>query len=231
MFASWHSKTNSFNFTFSLLIKKQYHFNPVYVQHPCNICYIITHNSTCVYIHLINPIIFSKCLCRNTKSTHKMCPWMQWLIYCTTPVRWLACSMTGSTSVPLRTTAYTSLTNFTSGSPSGQKEQKKNKNQFLSSKLHFDLESMCLGFQSMVDYKLLKVQNAVIKPAIVNRDCVQNHFCQVHSCNGRNDNPTFHQQQSTQNSIRLGQTTISPKSNASCSSTNNDTRLSIAGYQ
>ena len=107
----------------------------------------------------------------------------------------------------------------------------KNKNQFLSSKLHFGLESMCLGFQSMVHYKLLKVQNAVIKPAIVNQDCVENHFCQVRSCNGQNDNPTFHQQQSTQTSIRLGQTTISPKSNASCSGTNNDTRLSIAGYQ
>lgn len=111
------------------------------------------------------------------------------------------------------------------------KASENKKNQFFSSKLHFDLESMCLGFQSMAHYKLLKVPNAVIKPAIVNQDCVENHFCQVRSCNGQNDNPTFRQQQSTQNSIRLGQTTISPKSNASCSSSSNDTRLSIAGYQ
>lgn len=52
-------------------------------------------------------------------------------------------------------------------------------------------------------------------------------FCQVRSCNGQNDNPTFLHQQSTQNSIRLGQTTISPKSNASCNSSTTDTRLSI----
>lgn len=128
--------------------------------------------------------------------------WMQWLIYCNTPVRWLACPMTGSTSVPLRTTVYTGSMNFTNGSPSGRKHQKRKRNQFLSSKLHFDLESMCLGFQSMVHYKLLKVQNAVIKPAVVNQYCVENHFCQVRSCNGQNDNPAFHQQQSTQNSIR-----------------------------
>lgn len=87
---------------------------------------------------------------------------------------------------------------------------------------------MCLGFQSMVHFKLLKDENAVIKPAIVNQDCVENHFCQVCSCNGQNDNPTFLQQQSTQNSIILGQTTISPKSNASCQGSNNNTRPSIA---
>lgn len=104
-------------------------------------------------------------------------------------------------------------------------EQKRN--LFISTKLHFDLESMCLGFQAMVQYKLSKVPNAVMKPAIVNQDCVEYHFCQVHSCNGKNDNPTFLQQQSTQNSIQLGQTTVSPKSNASCNSSTTDTRLSI----
>lgn len=109
------------------------------------------------------------------------------------------------------------------------KATENQKNHFISTKLHFDLQSMCLGFQSMVHFKLLKDQNAVIKPAIVNQDCVENHFCQVRSCNGQNDNPTFLQQQSTQNSIRLGQTTISPKSNASCQSSNNNTRPSIAG--
>ena len=111
------------------------------------------------------------------------------------------------------------------------KATENKRNLFISTKLHFDLESMCLGFQSMVHYKLLKERNAVIKPAIVNQDCVENHFCQIRSCNGQNDNPTFVQQQSTQNSIRLGQTTISPKSNASCQTSNNDTRLPIAGCQ
>ena len=77
---------------------------------------------------------------------------------------------------------------------------------------------MCLGFQSLANYKLQKFPSSVIKPLIVNQDCVENHFCQARSCNGKNDNPTFLQQQSSQNSIRLGQTTISPKSNASCNS-------------
>lgn len=102
-------------------------------------------------------------------------------------------------------------------------------NNFISSKLWFDLKSMCLGFQSMVHYKLTRFPSAVIKPAIVNQDCVENHFCQIGSCNGQNDNPTFLQQQSTQNSIRLGQTTISSKSNASCNSTSVDKRPSIGG--
>lgn len=68
-------------------------------------------------------------------------------------------------------------------------------------------------------------------PAIVNQDCEENHFCQIRSCNGHYDNQTFLQPQSTQNSIRLGQTTISPKSNASCHSSKNETRLSIGGSQ
>ena len=93
-----------------------------------------------------------------------------------------------------------------------------NNQEFISSKLWFDLKSMCVGFQSLANYKLQKFPSSVIKPSIVNQDCVENHFCQARSCNGQNDNPTFLQQQSSQNSIRLGQTTISPKSNASCNS-------------
>ena len=76
---------------------------------------------------------------------------------------------------------------------------------------------------------LSRVYNKSQLVAIVNQDCVENHFCQIRSCNGQNDNPTFLQQQSTQNSIRLGQTTISTKSNASCSSTNRYMGTSIEG--
>lgn len=104
-----------------------------------------------------------------------------------------------------------------------------NSKSFISSKLWFDLQSMCLEFQSLVHYKMTRFPSTVIKPAIVNQDCVENHFCQIRSCNGQNDNPTFLQQQSTQNSIRLGQTTISTKSNASCTSTNMYMRPSIEG--
>ena len=73
---------------------------------------------------------------------------------------------------------------------------------------------MILGFESIVAIKLKKFPQSVIKPGIINQDCVENHFCQVRAGNGQNNNPTFHLQESAQNSIRYGQTTISRKSNA-----------------
>lgn len=85
--------------------------------------------------------------------------------------------------------------------------------KFVSSKLWFDLQSMCLGFKSLVEIKLRRFPQSVIKPAIVNQDCVENHFCQVRANNGQNNNPTYHQQESAQNAIRFGQTVISRKSN------------------
>ena len=84
---------------------------------------------------------------------------------------------------------------------------------FISSKLWFDIQSMCLGFHALVKVKLQYFPHSCIRPAIVNQDCVENHFCQVRSCNGQNNNPTYNQQQSSQNSIRFGQTVISRKSN------------------
>ena len=63
---------------------------------------------------------------------------------------------------------------------------------FISSKL-------CLGFHALVQVKLHYFPYSCIRPAIVNQDCVENHFCQVRSCNGQNNNPTYNQQQSTQN--------------------------------
>ena len=93
-------------------------------------------------------------------------------------------------------------------------ETKDSNHHFISSKLWFDLQSMCIGFVSMVSVKITRFPQSVIKPAIVNQDCVENHFCQVRACNGQNNNPTYRQQESTQNSIRFGQTTISRKSNA-----------------
>ena len=85
---------------------------------------------------------------------------------------------------------------------------------FLSTKLWFDLQSMIYGFQAIVNIKLKEYPNAVIKPWIINQDVIENHFCQVRACNGQNNNPTYKLQESTQNSIRYGQTTVSSKSNA-----------------
>ena len=105
------------------------------------------------------------------------------------------------------------LNNFLNFFSKWHEETKECGKHFISSKLWFDLQSMCIGFVSMIAVKLRKFPQSLIKPAIVNQDCVENHFCQVRSCNGQNNNPTYHQQESTQNSIRYGQTTISPKSN------------------
>jgi hypothetical protein len=83
---------------------------------------------------------------------------------------------------------------------------KESKTPFVSDKLWFDLQSMCIGFKSLVSIKLQNFPNSVVKPAIVNQDCVENHFCQVRASYGQNNNPTFLQQQSVQNSVRFGQT-------------------------
>lgn len=49
----------------------------------------------------------------------------------------------------------------------------------ISSKLWFDIQSMCLGFNALVQIKLKNFPQSCIKPAIINQDCVENQFCQV----------------------------------------------------
>ena len=89
-----------------------------------------------------------------------------------------------------------------------------NSKEFISNKLWFDLQSMVHGFKSIVNIKLSKFPNSTIKAWIVNQDGVENHFCQTRSCNGQNNNPTYRLQESSQNSIRFGQESISSKCNA-----------------
>lgn len=93
-------------------------------------------------------------------------------------------------------------------------KEKSTPKQFISTKLWFDLQSMVRGFKSVVNIKLTKFPNSVIKQWIVNQDGVENHFCQTRSCNGSNNNPTYRLQESSQNTIRFGQQTISSKCNA-----------------
>ena len=85
------------------------------------------------------------------------------------------------------------------------------KNQFFSEKLWFDLQSMILGFRSIVEVKLARFPGSVIKPAIINQDLVENHFSQLRAANGQNENPTYLLTQSTQNLVIFGQTTLSQK--------------------
>ena len=67
-------------------------------------------------------------------------------------------------------------------------ETLESNDQFVLSKLWFDLQSMCLGFGSMVAVKQAQFPSSVITPALVNQDGVENHFCQVRSCNGQSKN-------------------------------------------
>ena len=76
--------------------------------------------------------------------------------------------------------------------------------KFLTNKLWFDLQSMIMGFLSIVTIKLKKFPQAAIKPAIINQDCVENHFCQVRACNGQNNNPTYRLQESAQTLFGMG---------------------------
>jgi hypothetical protein len=87
------------------------------------------------------------------------------------------------------------------------------KDQFISDKLWFDLQSMAHRFISMVQTKLRRFPGSIVKPAIVNQDVVENHFSQLRGANGQNDNPTYQITQGMQNAIIYGQTTISRKSN------------------
>jgi hypothetical protein len=98
------------------------------------------------------------------------------------------------------------------------KQQIQHGKEFLSGKLWFDMQSMILGFISLVKAKLARFPGSVIKPAIMNQDLVENHFSQLRSANAwQNENPTYLLTQGTQNSIIFGQTTISKKSNTGTS--------------
>ncbi len=85
--------------------------------------------------------------------------------------------------------------------------------EFVSTKLWFDMQSMILGFTSIVREKLSRFPGSVIKPAIVNQDLVENHFSQLRGANGQNENPTYQLTQGTQNSVIFGQSIVSKKSN------------------
>ena len=50
---------------------------------------------------------------------------------------------------------------------------------------------MVLGMISLVKITLSKYPGSMIKPAVVNQDVVENHFCQLKVANGQNDNPSY----------------------------------------
>ena len=92
--------------------------------------------------------------------------------------------------------------------------------EFISDKTWFDLQSMVLGFISMINTKLSRFPGSVVKPAIVNQVIIENHFSQLRGANGQNENPTYQTIQGTQNSVILDQTTISRKCNTGTAKNN-----------
>jgi hypothetical protein len=77
-----------------------------------------------------------------------------------------------------------------------------------------DIISSVMGFQELCNYKL-KMSNASIIPSRINSDVIENMFCQQRTLhNGANTNPTYLGYCNSVNSVILGQTSISRKSNA-----------------
>lgn len=100
-----------------------------------------------------------------------------------------------------------------------------NNDEFLSAKLWFDLQAMILGMISLVRIKLTRFPGSTIKPAILNQDVVENHFCQLRAANGQNENPSYLLTQGTQNAIIFGQRMLSKKCNTGATVNNSYTEL------
>ena len=103
------------------------------------------------------------------------------------------------------------------------------KDEFVSEKLWFDLQSMILGMISLVRIKLRRFPGSTIKPAVLNQDVIENHFCQLRAANGQNENPSYLLTQGTQNAIIFGQRTLSKKCNTGASMNDTFTDLPRQG--
>lgn len=84
---------------------------------------------------------------------------------------------------------------------------------FLSEKTMFDVASCIIGFKHLCKISFQAHPGCNVSAHRVNSDLVENVFCQQRGSNGQNDNPTYAQYGPTMNSILLGQTTTSKKSN------------------
>lgn len=84
---------------------------------------------------------------------------------------------------------------------------------FLSTKTMHDVTSCIVGFKALCSLSFQKHPGCNVLAFRVNSDLVENVFCQQRGRNGQNDNPTYAQYGPTINSILLGQTTTTKKSN------------------
>ena len=84
---------------------------------------------------------------------------------------------------------------------------------FISPKTMFDISSTIIGFKELLKLAFKKHPGCSIAANRINSNIVENVFCQQRGLNGQNDNPNYVQYQSTMNSILLGQTSVTKKSN------------------
>ena len=68
------------------------------------------------------------------------------------------------------------LNSFYSSMSDRREKSIDDNSSFISSKLWFDLQSLCFGFDALVEVKLHYFPHSCIWPAIINQDCVKNHF-------------------------------------------------------
>ena len=79
-----------------------------------------------------------------------------------------------------------------------------------------DLHSCLLGFERLCNNIIRENSGWSIVPAVINSDSIENQFCQHRGkLNGANTNPTALQYRRNINSVILGQSAVSRKSNAS----------------
>lgn len=101
--------------------------------------------------------------------------------------------------------------------------------EFLSDQLWFDLRSMIIGLEKVVQIKQSNFKEAALKPVIINQDILENIFCQIRGSNGQNDHPKYYMYGTTLTSVNIGQSIISKKGNAACTDKNSEAQLPFAG--
>ena len=92
------------------------------------------------------------------------------------------------------------------------------RNNIMSRECMEDVSATIEGFQQLCSYINREYPGWSIIPAMINSDPIENIFCQQRGkFNGNNTNPTALQYKRNMNSVILGQTSVSKKSNASSS--------------
>lgn len=94
---------------------------------------------------------------------------------------------------------------------------KEKEKSLISHQTREDVISLLVGFDELCHEKL-KISTASIKPSRINSDIIENVFSQQRGLhNEANTNPTYLAYSRTMNSVVLGQSSVSRKSNTGCS--------------